>query len=863
MSTLAQRSFTGGELAEALWARVDTTKYQTGLRTCRNFYIMRHGGAANRPGTDFVAEVKESSKKVRLIPFQFNIEQTYVLEFGHLYIRIHRAGSPVLETAKTISGATKANPCVITSNSHGFSNGDEVQITGLVGMSELNNRSFKVAGVTTNSFSLQTMNGVGLDSTNFGAYVSGGQAARSYTLASPYVEADLATLQFIQSADVLTLVHPEYAPRELSRSGHAAWALNLVIFNPVIGIPTGLSVTPNANAGLAGDATSYKVTAVSEATGEEGQASVKTDMFTSGPPTPASANIVHWSAVAGAKEYNVYKAENGIYGFLGVSQSLSFNDVGGDIDSSDTPPIFKNPFDVAGNFPSTVAYIQQRLMFANTKNAPEKVWGSKIGHFKNFTTSSPIQDDDSVSFTMAGRQVNQVRHLIDLGKLVTFTTGGEWAIDGDAAGIIKPGEINPKQYSYNGSSTLLPIVIGGSALYVQARGSVVRDLGFDYQVDGYRGNDLTIFSAHLFDGFQLMDWAYQQIPHSILWAVRNDGVLIGLTYVREHELSAWHRHDFDGAVENVCVISEGNEDVLYLCIRRTVAGETKRYIERMTQRRIDDIRDAKFMDSSRSYDGRNLDGSHTMTLSGGVGWGHLETLTLQSSTPFFTTGDIGNAVHIQASDGSTLRFTITEFTSSSLVKGKAHKTVPDSLRGLATSKWSRAVDALTGLWHLEGKQVSVMCDGFIVSSPLNQAYQTLTVQDGMVNLGGTYSVIHVGLPYVSDLQTLDIDTPQGETLADKKKRVARIFIHMEKSRGVFAGPSPPTDDTLNPLENLYELKNRTLETADSATGLTTGVVDLNIMPTWNAHGRVFLRQIDPLPLSILAVNLEGQFPFKG
>ena len=150
-------------------------------------------------------------------------------------------------------------------------------------------------------------------------------------------------------------------------------------------------------------------------------------------------------------------------------------------------------------------------------------------------------------------------------------------------------------------------------LFVQARGSIVRDFAFDFLVNGYRGSDLTIFSSHLVEGYTIADWAYAQTPNSIVWMARSDGTLLGLTYIKEQQILGWHRHDFAGAVENVCVVPEGNEDVLYLVINRTIDGDTVRYIERMNTRTISPtesfagtpgIVDFLGMDCALIYDGR-------------------------------------------------------------------------------------------------------------------------------------------------------------------------------------------------------------------------------------------------------------------
>lgn len=868
MTTFSQKSFSGGEISPSLYARVDQVKYANGLKTCRNSMVMRHGGTTNRPGTVFVAEVKDSSKTVRFIPFIFNSDQTYVLEFGDQYMRVIRNGAQVVESAKTISGATQANPCVVTASAHGYSNGEEVYISGVAGMTQLNGRNFKVANVATNTFELKYMDGTNVNSTAFSAYSSGGNSYRVYTISTPYVEADLATLQFTQSADVITIVHKTYAPRELSRTGHTSWTLSTITFGPLIAAPT--SLTNNGTGGpytLGTRVARYVVTAISSSDSEESLQATETN--TSTIASSGTTVKVSWTNSSGASEYNVYKCFDRagsfgtIFGFIGTSEGSSFVDDGIDPDLTNRPPLNRSVFASSGNYPSAVSYYQQRLGFANSTNDPEKFWASRSSYFKNFTTSTPLQDDDSVIFSIVGKQVNEVRHIVELGRLLLFTSGGEWIINGNGSGILTPSDVNPSQQSAYGSSYISPLIVGSNVLYVQARKTIIRDLVFDLQVDGYRGNDLTIFSSHLFDQYEILDWAYQQIPNSIVWVVRDDGNLIGLTYVREHEMVAWHRHDFDGTVENVCVVPEGNEDALYLTIKRTINSSTKRYIERMATRQVSDIVDSIFMDCALSYDGRNTNTGHTMTLSGGTDWTYTETLTLTSSASFFVSTDVGNQIFLTGSDGTLIRFTIAGYTSGTVVTGSAHKTVPVAMRSAAISEWSRAVDSVSGLWHLEGKSVSVVGDGFVVANPNNSSYSEISVSSGAITLDKPYTVIHVGLPYISDIETLNIDTVQGETMADKKKMVSKVSVFVESSRGLFAGSQAPSDDSVDPLEGLYEYKLRNDEGYDDPVELKTETIDVNISGEWNSNGRVFIRQVDPLPISILAVFPSGYFPIRG
>ncbi len=949
-STATQRSFSAGEIAPALWARVDTVKYGSGLRAMRNNFVMRHGGGLSRPGTQFICEVKDSARTVRLVPFIFSNDQTYILEFGHLYMRVIQSSAQKLDPSKTISGVTNANPAVITVTGHGYTaadNGKEVRISDIVGAmaTSLNGRNVQIVYIGANTLSLKTLDGVALNSTAFGSYTSGGIIEPIYSITTPYYETDLSELKFVQSADVITLVHHHYPPKELSRTGPGAWSLSDITFAPIQGPPTTV-----INNGAGGSTTLWKVTAVSETTLEESVASASTG--TSATPSGGSPITVSWGSptLGGAAYYNVYKNSNGIYGFIGVASNLSFKDTGIVPDTTVTPPTNRTPFtstdaqltlnsvsqanpglvtmaaahgyfpgdmiymddtsamselegryvlvrsvpstttwelnDIEGNaldttsytpsvgvgfchrlnsFPSAVSYYQQRRLFANSREAPETVWATRTGLHKNLSVSTTTRDDDAVTFSMAGRQVNPVQHLLDLGILITLTDTGEHSIRGDAAGVLKPADINRRQESYYGAaSNPAPIIVGGSALFVQARGSIIRDLGFTFESEGYRGNDLTVFSAHLFDGYTIVDWAYQQNPHSVAWVVRSDGVLLALTYVKEQQILGWSRHDTDGVVENVCCIPEGDEDAVYIVVKRTINGVAKRFIERMVSRQITDIADFVGMDACLSYDGRN-ESATTMALTeySAGGWLYTSLITLTASVASFTSAEVGNEIHMTGADGETLRFEITEYVSTTVVRGHPKKTVPTSLRATAVTTWTRAVDEISGLWHLEGKAVSIFADGFVVASPNNDSYDVQTVSNGRLTLERCYGVIHIGLPFIIDMELLDLDTVQGETLANKQKLVSHVTLQVENTRGVFVGPEAPSDDDTDPLENLYEIRVRNpVEGYDGPVELATGKMDVHIKAQWDSSGRVFIRQVDPIPMSILAVSLTGLIPYK-
>jgi len=954
MSILSQRSLAGGEIAPSIYARTDQSKYKTGLRQCRNFFVKRHGGVDNRPGTQFLSETKFPSKTVRLVRFVFNTEQTYVLEFGDLYMRVHKNGVQQALAAKTITGITQADPAVVTtSGAHGYTSGDEVQVADVVGMTQVNGRNFKLTVLSGTTYSLQHMDGTtDLDSTAFDAYVSGGESAKVYEIVTPYPEADLSTLNYAQSADVITIAHPSHRPRNLSRLGDISWSLDTFTTAPSVASPDYVTAFVG---GVASDTYRYKVTAIHKDTGEESlpgrgwSATTPTALtitnITQANPAVVTTSVAHglvsetgltipadrifvdngggmielegrtfdievvtattfkllgedssghtayssggvaWleavklpaasaptktnpirielgaSLIEDASSYNIYRESNGIFGYIGTTSSAKFRDEGLlEPDISDTPPVEQRLFNATDKYPSAVAYFQQRRMFSNTNTEIEKIWGSKTGNLANFSIRSPLQDNDAVSWNLAGTQVNAVKNLIDLGGLVIFTASGEWTAQGNSAGALLPGEINPKQISYSGSGDLRPLIINNTALFVQARGTVVRDLGFDFEVDGYRGNDLTVFAAHLFDNYAIADWAFQQIPHSIVWVARNDGKLLGLTYIKEHAIWGWHQHDFKGGtVENVVSVPEGSEDALYLVIKRTIDGSVRRYLERLHTRKITDIKDSVFVDSSLSHDGANTTAT-TMTLTAAGGWTNEDSLTMTASASFFAATDVGNEIHLVGSGGTLIRAAIEGYTSPTVVSVRPNKDVPVAMQGVAITSWGKAIKVIGGLWHLEGEEISVLGDGFVAANPNNDAYDLITVADGEATLPKAYVVIHAGQPITADLTTLDIDVADGETLIDKKKNISQITSMVEDSRGMFAGrQAPATDDS---LDGLYELKIRSEEGYDDPVALRTGPVDIKIESNWNSNGRVFIRQTDPLPLSVLSIAPSGYIPIR-
>lgn len=829
MSDYINRSFAGGEIAPALYGRADLIKYQTGLRRCRNFQIQRHGGAANRAGLRFRAATKDSSKISRSISFIFSETQAYALEFGDGYIRFFKGGAQIT---------------IDNSDAPAWSNATNYVIGDLV--TQAGTRYYAIAA---------SLNQIPPNASFW--YPLTGDI---YEIPTSYAELDLFGLKWAQSADVMTITHPSYESMDLSRFDDVRWTLSATPFAPVQGAP-GAGAATNGTAGTV--VWRYRVTAVAPESFEE---SLPNAIFTctGGIPTFANPNALSWSAASPVPlEYNVYKEVvpgNGVYGYIGTATATSFNDVNIIADASTTPPMTRNPVTGSDNRAGAVGYYQQRRVFGGSNNDPETTHTSKSGKFTNFTVSSPLRDDDAVSFTLAGKRVNRIRAYVDLKDLVILTESAEYSVTGDANGVLRPGGINAKPQSYYGCHpTILPVTVGNSVLFIQARGTIVRDLAFDIQTEGYKGNDLTLYAAHLFEKNHLVDWDYAQSPNSIVWAVRDDGIMLGLTYVRDQAVWGWHRHDTkDGDFESVCVVPEGQEDTLYCIVRRTLPdGSTVRYVETLETRVVSDLEeDAYFVDSGLSYNGWN--GTPiTLELTGGVSWTDQEDLNLESSDPLFDAGEVGNAYVLRIpdqfdEDGTLLEeeqlltLNVVAFIDPENVTVRATKTVPAEFRNTPFENWGRAVDSIGGLDHLEGFSLAVLGDGNVVADGEEEPFYTVT--GGAITLDRCYVVIHAGLQIVAELETLDIDVAEQKTMLNKTEIIKSVDILVESSRGLLAGSN---------YGSLQELKQRQDEDYAEATELKTGVVSVACDSTYGVGGRVVIRQKDPLPLTVLAVMPSG------
>ena len=523
-TTAALNSFVSGEFSAKMDGRTDFEKYASGCKTLENMLVHPQGAAARRVGTQFIAEVKTSSLKTRLIPFEFSTTQTYVLEFGNTYIRMFKDKGQITESDVTVSGITQANPAVVTASSHGFSNGDFVIITGVVGMTQVNGKTFKVADKTTNTFELQDVDGTDINSSAFTAYSSGGDANRIYEISSPYLTAELFELKFAQSADVMYITHPNHEVMKLSRTGHTAWTLTEVEFTdgPYLSEnTTTTTLTPAQSA----TGTGINITA-SAITGINGGAGFQT--------TDVGRIISFNSGKA-----KITARTNTTVVVATITTAFA---------NTDATAAFKlGAFSDTTGHPSCVSFFEQRLVFAGTSDEPQTLYFSKSGDYENMTTGTNA--DDAMVYTIASNQVNKIRYLKAVRTLLIGTTGGEFTVSADGTdAAVTPTNIQIRRQSSFGAANVDAQPAGNAILFLQRAKRKIRELAYNYDTDGYIAPDLCILNETVTDS-GVNEMAYQQAPDSILWAVRDDGVLSGLTYQRTDNVVAWHRHLIGGKAD--------------------------------------------------------------------------------------------------------------------------------------------------------------------------------------------------------------------------------------------------------------------------------------------------------------------------
>ena len=926
MDIAIQASFNSGEWSPHLYARVDLQKYRSGAALLKNFFVDYRGGASTRPGTKYIIQAYKSDKQVRLIRFQASFNVGYVIEIGDQYMRFIYEGAPIVEATKAITGATKANPCVLTIAASGYIAGDWIYVTGVGGMTQLNGRYFEVTSVVGANVTIADLNGTPINSTAYSTYTSGGTAARIYTIASPYESAnDLRLIKFAQNVNQMVLCHPDYEPYELTLVSATSWTLVPVSFGSTAAAPSGVSVGTTLGGGNTNY--SYGVTSV-DVNGQESALSTPVSLTSKEDIRSVAGSIqISWSPVANAVGYNVYAANvsyfgvvpYGVqYGFIGTCTGTALIDSNIAADFSQTPPLAQNPFIGAGvdyvtvtgagaytvvpsvsfvgtasiaatgvavlgvqgtpvitaggvgfaigdsvTFPNGVVLIatnvaagvitawavssagavtsgstpanpvaqiatsgggtgatatitwgvsqvivtgagagytgtptvtfsagaatatavlqsagngnptvpsfcQQRLVLAGQLGAPSTFYMSKPGAFYNFDKSSPSRQDDAISGTLVSGQLNTIKAVIaSTAGMIVLTDTASWVVNGGQAGAaITPSAAVANAQSFVGANDVPPIVANYDILFVESKGSGVRDLAYNIYYNVFTGTDISLLSSHLFYGYSIDEWAWAEKPFYLVWAVRNDGTLLSLTFLKEQEFIGWAHSETEGSFKSVTAVTEattdaGVVDATYVLVEREINGNTVQYIERMADRIFPNgPEDAWCVDAGLMYDGVPV-----TTFSGGE--------------------------------------------------------------------------------HLAGELCTGLADGQVIAEFTMPANGTFT-------LATAASKVIVGLGYECDLQTLPIEL--GEPTAQGKvKKINNVDVRVNQTLNLEIGPD---FDHLTPMKDTIRGNVSSMMTglsSQTVVGLYSGDARTSLGPSYNVPGQYCIRQRYPLPATILGV----------
>ena len=733
-----QPAFTGGEISPDVASRVDIDKYQLALLQAENAVIRPYGAVTKRAGFLYCGATKKANKRAILWPFRFDVSLNYLLEFGDQYMRVWREG----------------------------------------------------------------------------VYLN-------VELTTPFKEEDLPQLRFVQSVDVLYITSGKYPVKRILRYAENNWQIaDMDFIQPPMGDlnPTeSLKVTPSATTGNAITLTasaalfdsadvgnwmelsqrvagaSVSITSgTSSAIGVGSTWKIITHGTWKGTVTvESSTDGVTWleeRRYTGNEDYN--PTETGTvddFTFMRVKVSTNSGTCTCDFsahaythtgyvqitavsDSTHATAKVKHrlgattataewkfsAWDSVGGYPSAATFFQDRLCFAGSDAYPQRVWMSKSGDYANFGVdkeSGTVTDDSAVTADLLSLQSFRIHHMVAGNDLMLLTEGNEWTISG--AETVTPSSITPRSQQSYGANDVIPIRSGNRIVYVQRRGSIVRDMGYSYDTDSYAGMDLSLLVRHLVRGHELLGSAYAQEPDSLVYFVRDDGVLLCLTYLFEQKVYGWSHIVTDGEIESVCAVGEGNRDVVYIVVKREVNGSTVRYIERLAYApETGEQQDYIMMDSAKVY------------------------------------------------------------TSNT------------------------AQTTITGLSHLEGREVLVMGDGYL--------FDPMTVENGTITLPQASKRVTVGLPYTMILEQPNIEMQtQSGTLQGREKTVSSAIFRLTQSFGGEAGPDANTLNEMIYDEGRLELGESVLYSGDLNVTMAAG--------GFNKNGRVYLRHDKPYPITISAI----------
>lgn len=881
-----QSSFNGGEVSPEMWARTNYKKYESSLKEMTNFYPRFCGGATNRAGTEFIAEVKDSAKKVKLLPFQFSTTQAYIVEVGNGYMRFYKDGGLIINTTANLSAW-------VTATSYALDKSIYVGTT-----------IYRCILAHTSSATDEPGTGV-----NWETYWV---QSNIVEITTAYNQNDIFNLKIAQSADTMYLCNNNYKPKTLTRSSHYLWALSdfensfgpfrsdNVTTTTVTASATSGTVTVTASTSIfSSDMVGSLLKISHEVFGQvidrhtnsnfESESIKCYGDWSFQITDPWRCKYTIYISNDNGTTWNVYKAYSCTDGSSAITDSgtvdhycllklivTESSDGAGNVTLSTTSFISDGFVKITGytsgtvvtgtvitdsnryiwgiadttatdkwaigawneeyGYPACAKFFQNRLAFANTPKDPLTIWFSGSSDYVNFRVHPTVQDDDAITSPLVSEGVNAITSMVSLGYMLAFTEGGLWRIGtGSESTAFTPTSQRATQQDYLGRSELSPLVVNASVLSCDKIGNSTHNSSYNAVTDKYEGPDLSVLASHLFRNHKIVDWAYAPSPDSVVWAVRDDGVLLSFSYLAEQDIWSWAKHVTDGKYESVSIIPGTNYSEVWFVIKRKINGTWKRYIERLSDRNVSiDPRDQFFIDSGLSYDNpitiTNISLTSPVVVTA-PSHGLIAGNIVELSDILGTTELNDNKYKVGVATTDTV--TLLDMNDDTPINGSAFTAYEEE------GHIRKCINSVSGLSHLEGKTVSILADGSVEPSQV--------VTNGSVPLSIYAGRIHIGLPYTSRLETLNIDYQRQDGTAQGRLRsIANVTARLEYTKGGNIGVN---DNDVQAIE--YEQNNWGV-TPD----LYTGDKKLTLTAGSDTEAHIVVTQTEPLPITVVALIAE-------
>lgn len=863
-ANFAFTNFTAGELSPRLNGRSDLTKYFNGCETLENFLIHPHGGATRRPGTRFVAEVKTSSLQTRLVPFQFNVTQAYVLEFGNNYFRIFKDGGQV--TSGSPASAVEVTTTYATADLAALKFAQSADVMYVVHPDKTVRKISRTSHTAWTITDVDFARGPFLDPNITATTLTAGARTGSVTITASAVTGVNGGSGFTTD-DIGRLVKLHHGYAKITAVGSTTSITATVQDNDLFDAELEPTYVASTISFAEGDPSSTSL--------EHNDRMVDSDKNWVKQGFLDNMEITVSGAGTGANNtsYLIVKVTDDTLLLAPsddvVTEAASATiTVVGKLVADDSWAL--GAFSPETGYPSSVTFYEQRLTFAGTSSQPQTVFFSVSGDFENFTAGT--EDDSALIYTLGSNQVNVIRYLSSARNLLIGTSGGEFVVRASGTDEpITPTNVQIKQQSAFGAADVQPIQVGNAVLFLQRASRKIRELTYDFDTDGYIAPDLTILAEHATEG-GLTELSYGQEPDSVVWMVRGDGVLLGMTYRREEQVVAWHTHKIGGVSGAATVTVADYADIAVgSTIKLTKSdGETITFTSEAVSGsapaetlgwRPNESNDTT---ADNIYTAINAHADFTVPNPGAAvvtiketaraGVGFL-TVTTSDDTRLAATSQSHALVESVASipgtaedelwmivnrtiDGSTVRYVeyIKNFDFGSDVEDAFY--IDSGLTYDGSSATS-----LSGATHLEAENVAIITNG--------AAHGNKVVSSGAVTLDRATTKAHLGLIFHSTLKTMRIEAGSTDGTAQGKiKRIDDVNLRLYRSVNALVGGDVSTLDRIPFRSGADEM--------DEPIPLFSGDKQLEMPTGYDQDGYVVVRQDLPLPMTVIAIHARVQ-----